>query len=116
MRERKLVKILERMPLEEREEFTEYLRSPLHSRRPKLAKMVERLEDLVYISPSADLSSEDFYEDIYPGKAYDANDLNRSCSVILKELKGYLALLQYRKDKAAQMVCLLYTSPSPRDS
>ncbi|MEM0999114.1 MAG: hypothetical protein AAGN35_18795 [Bacteroidota bacterium] len=107
MQDRKLTRILRKMLPEERLEFAEYLRSPLHSRRPKLAEMVQKMEAMLFSEPAGSVSHVEFYHAVYPGKRYDANDLNRSVSVILRELKGYFALLQYRKDRAAQYVYTL---------
>lgn len=106
MLERKLIRILMRMKADERKEFAEFLRSPLHSHRPKLGHMVELMEGLVFQIDAA-VSNEVYYEAVYPGKPYDPNNLNRLISVIFKELKEYLALLRYRKDRAARHIYTL---------
>lgn len=104
MRDRKLVRILSRMEPDERKEFAEFLRSPLHSHRPKLGEMVDLMETMLFDESEAAVSSEEYHEAVYPGKDYDANNLNRLISLIFKELKEYLAFVQYRKDRAARHV------------
>jgi hypothetical protein len=107
MRDRKLIRILSRMEVDERKEFAEFLRSPLHSHRPKLGEMVQLMETMLFQQPDDIVSNEDYYQAVYPGKVYDANNLNRLISVIFKELKDYLAFLHYRKDDAAKHVYTL---------
>lgn len=103
MRQRKVVNLLEKIPVQARKQFAEYLRSPLHAHRPRLSELVELLDLHLYTPGKADISSESFYALLYPGKTYNANDLNRLCSLVNRELKEFLALLEYKQDRAAQL-------------
>ena len=103
MRERKLYDLLRRLDPQERKLFAEFLRSPLHAHRPKLADLVMLMEEMLFQKPDDEVTNETFYAALYPGKPFDSNNLNRLISVITTEFKSYMALLHYKKDKAAEM-------------
>jgi hypothetical protein len=105
MRDRKLYDLLRRLTPEERALFVEFLRSPLHAHRPKLADMVALMERLLFEAPEQPCSSEDFYAAFYPGKPYDSNNLNRLISVITSEFKEFLALRFFQRDRTARTAC-----------
>lgn len=105
MRDRKLYDLLRRLSADERALFAEFLRSPLHAHRPKLADMVELMERLLFAAPEHPCSSEDFYAAFYPGKPYDSNNLNRLISVITSEFKEFLALRFFQRDRTARTAC-----------
>jgi hypothetical protein len=105
MRDRKLYDLLRRLSTEERALFAEYLRSPLHAHRPKLADMVLLMETLLFATPDRECSSEEFYAAFYPGKPFDGNNLNRLISVITTEFKEFLALRFFQRDRTARTAC-----------
>lgn len=105
MRDRKLYDLLRRLSTEERALFAEYLRSPLHAHRPKLADMVLLMETMLFATPDRECSSEEFYAAFYPGKPFDGNNLNRLISVITTEFKEFLALRFFQRDRTARTAC-----------
>ena len=102
MENRKLVLLLRDLEESERDDFREFLRSPLHSKRPQLAEMLELMEKSGLLARDGRLSPEDYWQLVYPGKDYNGNLLARLLSEIASELKSFLAFVQYRADKALQ--------------
>lgn len=107
MEKRKLIQWLGRMEPGEREQFSEFLRSPLHSNRPQLASMMGLLITHYFGMEGADLENESFWALVYPEKPYNPNLLNRLLSEMTGELKAFLGLLQYKKDLGMQQIALL---------
>lgn len=101
MKNRKIVLWLARLSPKELDQFREFLQSPLHAHRPKLAEMVDCLDEHVMKKPEA-ADVESFWDLVYPGKTYNANLLNRLLSELASHLKAFLAFLRYREDGAMQ--------------
>lgn len=95
------------MNADERSQFSEYLRSPLHSNRPQLAGMMEIIANFFDGKEGNELSNETYWSLVYHEKAYNANLLNRLLSEMTRELKGFLSLMQFKNDLAMQQVSLL---------
>ena len=107
MEKRKIFQWLKRLKPEELELFIEYLRSPLHSNRPQLAGMIHHLIPHLTEEQPESLNNELYWEQVYPGKPYNANLLNRLLSEITSELRSYVGLLQYKDDLASQQVSII---------
>lgn len=87
--------------------FAEYLRSPLHSHRPKLAEMVELMLENGLLD-GGQVSPEEYWEKIYPEKDYNGNMLSRLLSEIASNFKSFLGFRRYQKDSIAQEVNVLW--------
>ncbi len=107
MEKRKIIQWLRRLAPEERHQFSEFLRSSLHSNRPQLGQMMDLLIAFFFDQPGEEVSNEAYWALVYPDKPYNANLLNRLLSEMTGELKSFLGLLQYQKDVALQQVSLM---------
>lgn len=104
MRERKISLWLTRLDEEEQELFLEFLTSPLHSNRPKLAELIELLLNKVVRKDNSSWTSEDFWKEFYPERNYNGNLLSRLLSEATHEFKQFIALRQFQSDPGTTQV------------
>jgi hypothetical protein len=95
VRETKLFQVLHQVPEDQRKQFALYVASPYFNSVPRLAKLLEVLEQHLLRYKVRELSEQEAFALLLPGQPYDQNRFRKDSSALLKLLLQFLAQSQF---------------------
>lgn len=107
MKDPKLIELLKSLTEKEVSHFCLYLTSPFSGSTPQVLKLFDKLKKYYPMFSSADCSKQKIFEELYPGKKYNASLLNGYYCHLSNALLKYFQYVASEKDEMRSKIDLL---------
>ena len=107
MRSTKLFHFLSLLAPEEQKSFGVYIRSPWFNKKEELVQFWELLRKKMLNHASRELTEEEIFSSIFPGREFNQNIIRKLRSGLLTLVVKYLSQLQFEQEKPEQDLLLL---------